>query len=257
MPPSEPGAQGAPRKRTPLANEKPIALWAVPRSISTAFERVFVERGDFKVFHEPFSVSYYFSTERRSARYADREPKEEYGYEEVLSKLLAPYDKPVFFKDMAYYVAGLMTPEFAARFRNTFLIREPRRVISSFHKIWPDFTLEEAGYEELHRLFGYAEEAGEEQPIVVDAADLSEDPEGVIAAYCEALGIPFIPEALSWEPREVPEWEIWEEWHEDAQNSTGIGKLPREPVELPEELEEVYRRCLPYYEALHAKRLRV
>ena len=38
---------------------KPIALWAVPRSISTAFERVFVERDDFEVLHEPFSASYY------------------------------------------------------------------------------------------------------------------------------------------------------------------------------------------------------
>jgi hypothetical protein len=42
---------------------KPVALWAVPRSrsISTAFERVFVERDDFEVFHEPFSASYYYS----------------------------------------------------------------------------------------------------------------------------------------------------------------------------------------------------
>jgi hypothetical protein len=34
---------------------KPVALWSVPRSISTAFERVFVERDDFEVLHEPFS----------------------------------------------------------------------------------------------------------------------------------------------------------------------------------------------------------
>jgi hypothetical protein len=32
-----------------------IALWAHPRSRSTALERVFIERGDFKVFHEPFA----------------------------------------------------------------------------------------------------------------------------------------------------------------------------------------------------------
>jgi hypothetical protein len=45
----------------------------VPRSVSTALERVFVERGDFKVFHEPFSVSYYYSPERRSDRFAGTE----------------------------------------------------------------------------------------------------------------------------------------------------------------------------------------
>ena len=54
-----------------MNDQKSIALWAVPRSISTAFERVFVERGDFKVFHEPFSASYYYSEERQSDRYAN------------------------------------------------------------------------------------------------------------------------------------------------------------------------------------------
>ena len=36
-----------------------IALWTHPRSISTAFERVMIERGDFNVLHEPFSYLYY------------------------------------------------------------------------------------------------------------------------------------------------------------------------------------------------------
>jgi hypothetical protein len=239
-----------------MMDPKPVALWAVPRSISTAFERIFVERGDFKVFHEPFSASYYYSTERRSNRFADKEPKEEYSYAKVLAQILAPSEKLGFFKDMAYHVAGFMTPEFVAKFRNTFIIREPRYVLASLHKMWPDFTFEEAGYEELHRLFGYVIEEGQE-PIVVDASDFSENPEGIAAAYCEKLGIPFMPEALSWEPREVPDWKMWDSWHEEAQKSTGISKVPREEVTLPDELEELYDRCLPYYEALHAERLRV
>ncbi len=234
---------------------KPVALWAVPRSISTAFERVFVERGDFKVFHEPFSTSYYYSTDRRSDRFKDVEPKEEYCFAAVLNRLLAPATKPVFFKDMAYYVSGCMAPEFVDSFRNTFIIREPRAVLASFSKLWPDFTFEEAGFEELHRLFGYAVELGQE-PVVVDAADLSENPRGIVAAYCERIGVSFIPDALTWEPREVPEWEMWDEWHEDAQKSTGIGKLSREEVELSDDLEEISRRCLPYYEAMYAQRIR-
>jgi hypothetical protein len=32
-----------------------IALWAHPRSRSTALERVFMERRDFEIFHEPFA----------------------------------------------------------------------------------------------------------------------------------------------------------------------------------------------------------
>jgi hypothetical protein len=53
----------------------------VPRSISTAFDRVFVERDDFEVLHEPFSASYFYSEERLSDRYAGVEPGAEHNYE--------------------------------------------------------------------------------------------------------------------------------------------------------------------------------
>lgn len=235
---------------------KPVALWAVPRSVSTAFERIFVEREDFKVFHEPFAVSYYFGEERRSDRFADEHPKDEHRHENVLEEILSVKGKPVFFKDMAYHAAGFMDEDFVENFDNTFLIRDPSQMLSSFHKMWPDFTFEETGYEQLHRLFHYATGTGQE-PVVVDARDFSADTESTVAAYCEQLDIPFDPGALSWEPREVPEWQMWDEWHTDAQESTGIEEIPQKEVSLPEELREVYERCFPYYEALHEKRLRV
>ncbi|HEX2741396.1 MAG TPA: hypothetical protein VHM69_13200 [Rubrobacter sp.] len=232
---------------------KPVALWAVPRSVSTALERVFVERGDFKVFHEPFSATYYYSPERRSDRFAGT--AEEYGHEKLLARMLEYREKPVYFKDMAYHVAGFMTPEFVSRFTNTFIIRDPAPVIASLYRFWPDFTLEETGYEQQHRLFGLAVENGED-PAVVDAADLTADPEGTIRAYCEKLGVRFMPESLSWEPGEVPGWEMWKEWHEEAQESTGIKGEPLEDdTEVPAGLESIYERCLPYYEELYEKRL--
>jgi hypothetical protein len=238
-----------------LPHSKPVALWAVPRSVSTAIERVFVERGDFKVFHEPFSVSYYYSPERRSDRFAATEAKEEYGYAEILALMLGVEDKPVYFKDMAYHVAGIMSGEFVSRFTNTFIIRDPAPVIASLGRFWPDFTPEESGYEQQHRLFELALENGEE-PAVVDAADLTADPEGTIRAYCEKLGVPFMPESLSWEPGDVPGWEMWTEWHEEAQESTGIKSQPLEDdTEVPAGLEGVYERCLLFYEELHEKRL--
>ena len=81
------GRQG-PGERSALTYSKPVGLWAVPRSVSTALERVFVERGDFKVFHEPFSASYYYSPERRSDRFAGMEAKEEYVLERILGLML-------------------------------------------------------------------------------------------------------------------------------------------------------------------------
>jgi hypothetical protein len=170
--------------------------------------------------------------------------------------MLSVEEKRVYFKDMAYHVVGHMSGDFVSRFTNTFIIRNPAPVIASLSRFWPDFTLEETGYEQQHRLFELAVENGED-PAVVDAADLTADPEGTIRAYCEKLGVPFMPESLSWEPGEVPEWEMWTEWHEEVQDSTGIKSQPLEDdTEVPVGLESVYDRCVTYYEELHAQRIR-
>jgi hypothetical protein len=236
-----------------VAQEKPVALWAVPRSISTAFERAFVERDDFEVFHEPFGDSYYYSEERLSDRYPDAEPKAEHSYEKVLARILEPREKRVFVKDMAYHARGLMGPEFISRFKNTFIIRDPKYVLTSLYKMWPDFTLEETGFEQLYRLFRYATELDPEDVVVVDAMTFSENPVGVLSAYCEHLEIPFRTDSLSWQPREVRRWESWEGWHEEAQQSTGIKPAERKDPQLPRELQEAYEHCLPYYYQLAAK----
>ena len=217
-----------------MADPKPIALWAVPRSLSTAFERVFVERDDIEVLHEPFSAAYYYGPDRLSNRYADVEPELENSYENVLAQVFKPRRKRLFLKDMAYQAKGVMGPEFIANFANTFIIRDPKYVLSSLHKMWPDFTLEETGYAELYWAFRYASEAGED-PVVVDAMTFSEN-----------------PDALSWKPGEVQEWKSWEGWHAAAQQSTGIKRAERRDPVLPEELQEAYQDCLPYYYTLAA-----
>jgi len=234
-----------------MSKDKPVALWAVPRSISTAFERVFVERDDFEVLHEPFSASYYYGEDRVSGRYGDAEPKAEYNYETVLEDVLRPRETRAFVKDMAYHAKSLLGPEFAGSFANTFIVRDPKYVLVSLYKMWPDFTLEETGYEQLYRLFRLSQEAGQE-PIVVDAMTFSENPAGVLASYCEQLEIPFRSGSLTWEPREVRRWESWDGWHADAQESSGIEPAERRDPDLPEELQEAYEHCLPYYYQLAA-----
>jgi len=231
--------------------EKPIALWAVPRTLSTAFERVFVERDDLEVLHEPFSASYYYGEDRLSDRYSEVEPEARYNYERVLADVLMPREKRVFLKDMAYQAKGVLGPGFISNFVNTFIVRDPKYVLSSLYKMWPDFTLEETGYEELYWAFRYASDAGED-PVVVDAMTFSEHPASILATYCDRVGLPFRPEALSWEPGEVEEWNSWEGWHDAAERSTGIKRAERRDPELPEELQEAYEHCLPYYYTLAA-----
>ncbi len=232
-------------------DQKPVALWAVPRSISTAFERIFVERSDFEVFHEPFSASYYYSEDRLSDRYADVPPDPEYNYDRVVEEIFEPEEKRVFLKDMPHHLGGLLGPEFASRFVNTFIIRDPKYVLLSLYKMWPDFTPEEAGYEQMYELFRYAKRNGQ-QTVVVDAMNFSENPGGVLATYCERLGIPFDEDSLSWKKRDVRRWGIWDGWHDTAEQSTGIEPATRKDPNLPRKLMGVYEQCLPSYYELAA-----
>lgn len=234
--------------------DKPVILWAVPRSRSTAFERTFVERDDFEVIHEPFSTTYYLSPERRTDRLLEGTPDVRYRAERVLDDVLRPRDRRVFVKDMAYHATAFMSRAFVGNFTNTFLIRHPRAALASLHVKHPDFTFEEAGYEQLARLYDHATADGTPAP-VVDAEDLVRDPAGTIRAYCAAVGIPFVAEALSWRPEKVPEFARWDSWHRNAQRSTGLARTSRRRRELPAHLADVYRRCLPYYERLRAAKL--
>jgi hypothetical protein len=215
------------------------------------FREGFVERDDFEVLHEPFSAAYYYGEDRISDRFADAEPKAEYAYERVLENVLRRREQRVFVKDMAYHAKGLLSPEFASRFVNTFIVRDPKYVLVSLYKMWPDFTLEETGYEDLYRLFRYATDAGEDV-VVVDAMTFSENPAGVLAAYCEHLEVPFRSGSLSWESGDVSSWDNWEGWHEEAERSTGIKPAERRDPELPPELEAAHEHCLPYYYELAA-----
>ena len=245
---------------------KILALWSTFRATSTAFECMMRERGDFVVFHEPFGLSFYNSEERRNTnRYPDAEIKAENNYEATRQRLLDIAKKQqVFIKDMPCYISHLIQPGFVAEFENTFLVRDPAKMLLSLHYRWPDFTLEETGYEPLYRYFMMAQKISGKTPILIDADDLLNDPDSTVKAYCNAVGIPFIPEALSWEPKSRPEINHWQSgvWHSSLNTSNGLRDRKHKEinygtVEDNDRLKQAYEYCLPYYQKLYEHRLRI
>ena len=146
-----------------------ILLWTVPRSVSTSFERMVSERGDHIVFDEPFSRSYYYGPDRRSARYSETIPHS--SAEEVLAEIEeAALERPVFVKDMAYHAAKLLGPDLLQRFDNCFLVRDPAATVRSLARRWPDFSDDESGWAHLDEAAHIADALG--QPRVVLDANL-------------------------------------------------------------------------------------
>ena len=144
-----------------------IFLWTVPRSVSTSFERMMSARGDHIVFDEPFSRSYYYGPDRRSARYSETVPDS--SAEEVLETIeKAALERPVFVKDMAYQAAKLLGPDLLERFENCFLVRDPAATLRSLARHWPDFTDDESGWGHLDEAARIADSLGQPR-VVLDA----------------------------------------------------------------------------------------
>ena len=127
-------------------------------------------------------------------------------------------------------------------FHFTFLIRHPRSSIPSYYRCtipplnavtgFDQFLPEEAGYDELRRLFDYlrsAKQIGTEQVkiCVIDADDLLDNPSGIIKAFCSNVGLPYTPKMLTWsDPADQAHakeaFSKWRGFHEDAIDSTEL-----------------------------------
>lgn len=205
-----------------------LALWATPRTVSTAFERMMIERGDHLVLDEPWSRAYYFGPERRSDRFALTFPESTCAAVQA-GVLQAGREHKVFVKDMAYHAAAGITDDALRAMTHTFLVREPRVALTSLERQWPDFTDDEAGYVAQRSLFDRVSKLTGSTPTVIDSDSLVADPPRIVAAWCARVGLDHKPDSLTWAPGMRPEWQLWGDWYENAAASSGFAPPPARP----------------------------
>lgn len=201
-----------------------FALWAHPRSMSTAIERVMRERGDLICLHEPFMNHYYLHRGVRDFPHFTPVQGAPVSYDEVRSIILTRAEEgPVFFKDMAYYVADDLPedPEFMHRLTHGFLVRDPLAAIPSYHRLDPDFLSEEVGLGRLAELYDVLTAAGISAP-VLEADRVRADTRGQMAAFWDQIGLPFRAEAFDWGDETPADWSHVIGWHGDVARAGGI-----------------------------------
>ncbi|KAF2160939.1 hypothetical protein M409DRAFT_37642 [Zasmidium cellare ATCC 36951] len=168
--------------------------------------------------------------------------------------------------------------EILEKFHFTFLIRHPKSAIPSYYRCcipplvqrtgFDYFMPEEAGYDELRRLFDYLKDAGLVGPkvctrtpnmevppgqveiCVLDADDMLDDPVGYLRKYCESVGLDFSEAMLNWDSEEAhqfarEQFEKWDGFHDDAINSTDL--KPRQHKKAPKSDEELYAEWVEKY----------
>ena len=226
-----------------------------------------LERGDLLALHEPIEGLIYFGdTEVEGRTFTSP------------ASLLAwlrdeTHDINVFLKETADYRVRevvLADRRFLAEARHAFLIRRPEEIAASAYAVissikeddpqYHDMRIDGIGLEGLHELHVAVHDAGGHPPVVIDSDDLVARPEATMAAYCAAVGLPFMPEALTWEPGERPEWRRSARWHAHVSATSGFEQRdPRytDTVENNDELARFAAHHLPFYERLRAQRLNV
>jgi hypothetical protein len=200
-----------------------IALWAHPRSRSTVLERVFIERGDFEVFHEPFAHMAF--DERSAIPHGNLNNGAPRDYEAIKALLReARQRSPVFHKDMCYHCLAPLKAdaEFLLEQQNVFIIRDPARAILSHHAIFPQMPVHAIGHQALYDIFCEVRRLTGKTPYVINAEDLASRPAQTVRRLCDHLQLEFMPEALSWTATCPEQWKAWRSWHKDAENSTSI-----------------------------------
>jgi len=236
-----------------------FALWSAPRARSTAFFRSMLERGDLLALHEPIEGLLYFGDTEIEGR--------TYSSPGSLLAWLREEARDVFLKettDARVLEAVLADRRFLAEARHAFLIRRPEEIAASFsaamttfEQPYRDLRLDDIGLEALHELHAAVVAAGGHPPVVVDSDDLVARPGATMAAYCAAVGLPFLPRALTWEPGERPEWRRTARWHAAVGASSGFEPRPTHAVETPAGLVRFAAHHRPFYEQLHAHRIDV
>ena len=237
-----------------------IAMWSGPRNISTAMMRSWENRDDCAVSDEPLYAHYLAHTGLDHPARDEVIAAGQTDWQRVVATLLgpAPGGAPLWYqKHMTHHLLPHMGFDWIARLRNVLLIRDPREVVASYVKSRASVTAEDIGLPQQVALYDQLCTAGAPPPII-DAGDFLRAPEAHLRALCDWLDIAFSTRMLHWPKGPRASDGIWApHWYAHVWESTGFEAPQPRQIDLRGPAAEVADACRPYFERLHALRMRV
>jgi hypothetical protein len=250
-----PGGAGEPRARLP-AEVVRLAVWSGPRNISTAMMRAFENRPDCEVVDEPF---YGYYLQRTGLDHPGREDivaAMACDWRTVAAALTEDVPAPcgVYYqKHMTHHMLDEVDLTFTDALVNCFLVREPGRMIASYARVRPDFTVADLGLPQQWRIFEFVRARSGVTPLVLDAARILADPEGQLRRLCAHAGVPFDQAMLNWPAGPRPSDGVWARyWYAAVEASSGFADPPAGTVSVPARYAAIHAEADDYYARLTA-----
>jgi hypothetical protein len=233
-----------------------LVVVSPPRSGSTALARSFWRHPQFRWYvHEPYDLVYHQGAGEESARSALRHPLE------VNSP--ARGRKGLIVKEMTFQ-AGHHVAELAdlASLPVVVTVRDPRLSVESRMRQRflagqePCFPIRESGWPDLVGILEWLR-TNNRSHVIVDMSKLRAQPEPMLGALCELLGLTYTPQMLHWPAAdEVNLGQLAEEqshWYQRVLRSSGLEAPTEEMPELsdfPPQLREHVAQYLEVYRDL-------
>ena len=233
---------------------KRIAMWACPRTVSTALLRSFCQHSQVVGIVEPLYAYYLKRSGKLHPMRGEVMASQAQSVAAVVDGVLrAECDKPVqYVKHMAHHLFGDEDLSFIDDDDTThaFLIRHPREMLPSLLSDLGQLERIDIAYGQQLQLFERLLEQGK-RPVVVDSTKLLASPHAMLPRLCAALDIEFEEQMMRWPVGSHSSYGVWAPaWYDKVMKTSGWNAHVPKVGELPSELEELFEFALPAYERL-------
>lgn len=228
-------------------------MWSGPRNLSTALLRSFENRKDTNVLDEPFYAYYLSETKLNHPMAKEIINRYETNVNKIIELVTEKRVKGEIFyqKHMTHHILEYTPIDWVKSGYNCFLIRDPKEVIHSYLKKNVLNNATDIGFPNQIKIFKLIKKINN-NPIVINASDLSNYPKKVLKILCKKLNISFSNKMLNWPIGQRDSDGIWQKiWYKNVQLSTNFQKFKKEKINIPIKYQDIYSECAEIFEELN------